>query len=368
MSGPHHPGYATVMQKWLTLGCALWVCALSSGAKADPPTPKDQGAQSQPGRSRRVRVEIAVWGKLQEQDRLTLFSLLGQELTGRGLALARTELPPNWNGEFSLVGGSPLTLMRVAVDVRSALKWRILIVDVERNRALVREQPGPLRNAAALEAAASVVGAAGVTLSEGFEITALRPAPPRKTPKPKPAPLPPIPSLQVFGILGLGMATFDASVPLEIGPAAAVGLRFPERVALRLSASHFPARRFESRFGQFDLDRNRLSLSGARIWRIARFEGQLSLGPSAEVLQRRDTIPMSGVAAQGSSTTFRAGGEMQAQVRYLALPFLSLELAVGAAYFPKPVRFTAAVADDPVLLEPFKLVFLGGVSVEVHAP
>ncbi|GEM_PF-2565918 len=59
---PHHLSYAAGVQKWLTLGCALLVCALPSGANADNDNQRSE--RSVATKQQRVRVEIAVWGKL----------------------------------------------------------------------------------------------------------------------------------------------------------------------------------------------------------------------------------------------------------------------------------------------------------------
>ncbi len=356
----------------LILVGALSATALQATASAEAIAPSPVSPHVQPDRTRRVRVEFSVWGRVSQSDRSTLVSLLKQELSANGLLLVPTSSVPDSEGGLSVPGDAPLTLMRVALDVRSAAVWRILIVEVARERTLVRTLRAPAQNAAALEATVSIVAAAGVALHQGFEITPNpRPAPvPARAPQLSQFSTPPRPPtpLQVFSTLGVSLVTFESHVPLQLGPTAAIGLRWREQIALRLSASHFFAERFESAFGSFELDRSGLALGGGPIWSNGEFEGELSLGPAAELLRRRNATPAVGVTVRPSSDAFRAGAEAAARVRYRLVGSLGLELSASVAYFPTSLRFSADSGTDSVLAAPFKLVGLGGACLELRAP
>ncbi len=316
----------------------------------------------------RVRVEVSIWGKLSETDRASLLSLLATELSNSSLQLVTKDVtaaePPSAGGNGADV------LMRVILDVRSGQTWTMTIVDVARNKALHREQAGPSNDAAALEATVSILGAAASALREGFELTATTPVAPvvsaspiRKQPAPRATA-----ALLVTSSLGARLASFDRQVPVQAGPATSLGLRFRNAGTVRLRAAHYFAASFASQFGSFKLDRTQLALDGGFAWTNETIEAELSLGLSTELLRRRAERAAPGVAFGADVNTTRIGGELLGQLRYRIFAFLAVEAVLGAAYFPKPIRFVASVTDNRVLTEPFKLVGMGGLALELRAP
>ncbi len=309
-------------------------------------------------------VEVSVWGVLPEADRATLFSLLEKELEGSHLALAAA---PSAGASPSQPQTDPVTLMRVVLDVRSPSAWRVSIVDVARGKALRRELAGPKENAAALEATASILGAAAAALHEGFELGAAAPSPPpprrQRVLSPRRAPF-----LRAVGALGVDAASFDHHVPLQFAPAASLGLSVGDRVILRARAAHYFPVAFESRFGRFELDRTHLGFTAGLMVSRSPWEGEVSLGLLTELLRRSGAISAPTVAASTDDSFVRAAGELRAVGRIELWRHVSVELALGAAYFPGALRFVAAVGTDPVLVEPFALVALGGLALQLRAP
>lgn len=350
--------------------CAL-ACMLAVSA-ATAVSPAQAGAKATaaptPG-SPRTRVEIAIWGDLSPSDRKTLRSLVAGELAGDGLEVVDAALPSRDYdvGESTLDDGA---LMRAVVDVRAPSTWRILIVDVARATQLLRLQVGPEVDAAALEATASILGAAAGALHEGFELgpaPATTPVSPANPVADGPSPELVVP-LRVFSSVGVSLTSFAKQAPLQLAPSAALGLRIRGSWMFRLQAAHVFAQRFESRFGAFSVDRSQFGLGGGLVLAWPRWEGELALGGLLELLRRRSAAPTFGVAAGADSSLQREGGELRGAVRYLPFRYLSFEISLGAAYFPGATRFVAAVAVDRVLLEPYKLVGTGGVALQVLAP
>lgn len=354
---------------WLRRTCALACAFASSPQVAVCAEPADQATAS-PSRkgSLRTRVEVAVLGDLSSSDRTTLRSLLASELAGDGLQLFESD-PPVDAFDVSKPLPDNGALMRAVLDVRSASSWRVWIVDVARARQLLRRQVGPEVDAAALEATASILGAAAGALHEGFELGSDLATPIVGPVEPVARAVPEAAApLRVFSAVGASLSSFAKQAPVQLGPSAALGVRVRGDWMFRLQAAHVFAQRFDSRFGAFNVDRSQFGLAGGVVLAQPSWEGELAVGMLLELLRRRGAAPTSGVAAAADSSLQRAGGELRAALRYLPLRHLSLEVSLGAAYFPSRTRFTAAVASDRVLLEPYKLVGIGGLALQVLAP
>jgi hypothetical protein len=325
------------------------------------------------GVSQRARVEVSILGGLSPADHATLLSLLESELASSGLELFAKDVagpePPRTTAHDAGL------LMRVGLDVRSGQEWTITIIDVARNTAIRREQAGPSSDAAALEATASILGAAASALREGFELAGTMPVAPAAPTAPAAPVISPVheeaapaPTLVVASSLGGRVATFAREVPVQAGPAASFSLRFRNASTLRLRAAHYFADSFVSPFGSFQLDRTQLALDGGLVWTRSRVEAELSLGLATELIRRRGQKAAPGVAIGPDDDVPRVGGEILGQLRYRIFEFLAVEAGLGAAYFPKPLRFVAAVSDNRVLAEPFKLVGMGCLALELRAP
>ena len=80
------------------------------------------------------------------------------------------------------------------------------------------------------------------------------------------------------------MATLARNAPIQLGVSASVGVTFSQVATVRLGAAWYAPAHFDSAFGTFQIERETLSLSGARRWTHGVFSVEAALGVSGELL------------------------------------------------------------------------------------
>jgi hypothetical protein len=265
------------------------------------------------------------------------------------------------------------TLLLAVVDTRQDKLWRVYIVDAERSRAAARTLPGGMeQDQAAVEAVASIVVSATAALREGLEVATKSveevvapeegdveltagPEPPREAPPPeaKAAPppqrqpaVPPTPPESGEGYrfrlaLLATAAAFAEPEPVSLGGRLSVGFSTPSHVVLRVGAGrHLPVT-VASDLGRFDVDRSTGDLSLGYVFDLERLELEAEASLVAELLQRGAPRAADTATARKGRSYSRIGGLVGARARYRVAGPVALEVGVGAAYFPRPVRFVS---------------------------
>ena len=271
------------------------------------------------------------------------------------------------------------TLMLATLDVRDRDLWKLIVVDVQRRRATERSLPAPGHNAAAAEGVASIVASAAAALREGLEVASASAdevldhspgsdpvPPPAKSAEPS-SERPPAP-LQASPSLGAAMATLARNAPIQLGVAASVGVTFSQVATVRLGAAWYAPAHFDSAFGTFQIERETLSLSGARRWTRGVFSVEAALGVSGELLRRTGASPGVSVEARGGSSVTRLGAFALARGSLAITSQIAIIVAPGIAWFPRHVQYVAAAQESFELTAPWPIVGTGQLEIELRVP
>jgi hypothetical protein len=114
----------------------------------------------------------------------------------------------------------------------------------------------------------------------------------------------------------------------------------------------WPAR-FQSEFGNFEVQRTRGELSvGAELSQGA-WQFSFDAGPAVELLRRRALSAEPGARSSGNTNLTRLGGELTLTAGLRVSKRFGLELALGGGYFPEQIRYTLSPATDRVLASPW---------------
>jgi len=333
----------------------------------------------------RVIVELAVTGSLPSEQAKALRGRLESQLPAHGLTLRLAR--PNSDVRGWLSRGSDDALLRIALDVPEVNEWRLLLVDATRGRAIVRTLTGGARrDRAAVEAVCDIVVSAAVALREGLEVASQTvdeammgtAAPGGSPPTPSgaaPASVPgatPIsgPSfpLRLEAGAGPAVATFARAAPMSVGAGAAVSV-WHNAAGLELFAARYLSQTITASEGSFTIDRTWVSLSAAAAarWRRARLSG--SVGMLLEILQRGETNPAAtNVSATASDALTRLGPQATASAGIALSRRVAITWGLGVGYFPRRVRYLAAVGADASLAEPWPLAGVGMLRVDITLP
>jgi hypothetical protein len=371
----------------MNIGLCLAFIAKSTLAQA---TTQPQGvAEPAPGSvgSARTCVVFGVRGELRPEVRGALQRLLGAELRQAGLTLL--ELEPNlplaaWTRGIELAH-SPLVSVVLEAEPQ---RFRVIVIDSQRGRAIARELPGGVdQNAANVEAVVSIVLSASRALMEGLEVASTpvdamlgegeaknvkRNEPPSAgTASLVTPPAAPATSTQradrlavhagVFGTV----TTFSEVEDVTPGVLLAVALSLPLGAELRIAAARQRTASIATDFGSFALERSWASIAFGPQFRL----GSLTLVADAafvsEWLLRVDTNPAPGSAASAPRVLPRFGGMLGARTRYAVLPPLSLEIGAGVAYFGRSIRFSVDNRRATELVSVTPLVFSSALGLDV---
>jgi len=220
-----------------------------------------------------------------------------------------------------------------------------------------------------------VMTAAALALREGFELSAgdrgskQEPAPSAGNASvAEPLPAQAAPALRVVSNLAFETASFERNVPLQAGLSLALGLRFRDLVSARLLAVQYWPAEFETALGAFRVDRRAVGVSLGLLASTRPIELELELGSAVELLRRPASAPVAGVAARNDSQQLRLGVTTAARARYRIFSLAALELRLGGAYYPTPIRYVAGTPEISVLSQPWSWVLQAGVGIELRAP
>lgn len=325
-----------------------------------------------------LRLEPDEWDAARAE---ALVKLIRTELGELGLELRVEHTRRSeslWFGEWK----EQSALLLASVDVAEDTGFRVSLVDPERGRASVRELgPDAADNAAMLEAVASVLISAAAVLVQGEEATAdspepgaearaIQPAPePDEAPVDAPVDPPDPPALsrpwRLHAAVGLSTSSFEASELATFGPEFGFGLVHDAGFAVGLGARRHFAAHYQTEFGAFSITRSALALRAGPVVEHGSWLLLPELHTSLEWLQREQGqgAPEQ-VAAPGYDITRWAFGA-GVGARFAVSDVVSLDAALDAAYFPRPVRLTANDGAD-ALAAPWSLVVGAFVGVGVR--
>lgn len=298
--------------------------------------------------------------------RPSVVALLERQLQAMGLSLVerpRVGSLAGWAREATLSKGA---LLAITLEVSKDSGWRLILVDVNRRRAIARELPGGIdRDAASVEAIVSIAISAASALREGLEV-ASSPVeevvggapPPAAVSVPPPLPLPPpepIPTAPgrafVRGALGAEVAYFAPSVPSMKGVALALGVSWRNRAEARLFGALFWPASIQSDFGTFRLNRTVVGASVGPVFSIGDFTFVPEAGVLVERLRRSETLPAQEVFANQAAPLHRGGAVVDLRLRYALVRPLSIEVVAGLAYLGRGVQFSVRNSNSHPLLD-----------------
>jgi len=363
----------------LALRRARWWAVLVVGALGSPGSAHAaDSAESQVSVGARQIVELSALGSLDPAQRAALVALVEPELRRVGLSLVWSATPAT-RERLTRANADRQTLMLATLDVRDRDLWRLIVVDVQRRRAIERSLPAPGRNAAAAEGVASIVASAAAALREGLEVASASadevlghspgsdPVPP-SVKGAEPSPERPPALLQASPSLGGALATLARDAPVQLGVSASVGVTFSQTATVRLGAAWYVPARFDSAFGTFHIEREALSLSAARRWTHGAFSLEAALGVSGELLRRTGALAGVSVEARGGSSTTRVGPFALARGSFAITNHISIIVAPGIAWFPRRIQYVAAAQETFELTAPWPVVGTGQLEIELRVP
>lgn len=411
----------------------LGVGALSAWLSFAVPALAAEAPRSAAAQAERATSRHLVWVQLASPEAETqaenLEALLSFDLERLGMS-----------AEIGIASGSlvtwladarrdPEALLLVALDARRAERWRVLLVDAERSRAVLREIPGGVAaDAAALEAVASIVTSAAAALGEGLEVgsrsidevveeevarerpieeevareqpgteasSATETPPPRDAaPAPDVAPgasPPPQPTTgratsrppsarwdlprPTWSVALSGVGCRASGPGVAIGGAAAVAWRSRSWWGLRLAGQLHRAERYSAPEGSFSLQRT-LGLATARLEHDGgRWEVELEGGGVVEAMRRAIEGTEAGTSASADRTLWRVGAMLGPRLRWRMLPWLALDSSLAAIAYGRALSFAVAPQGPRLATSPAYCVIgqLGvefgfGAGTEAHAP
>jgi hypothetical protein len=147
----------------------------------------------------------------------------------------------------------------------------------------------------------------------------------------------------------------------------ALGMTTPGRWSLRVGAERHLPIQIESDFGTFRVDRSGLTLGAGHYWELGDFQLEVGGGGAADLLMRRDATSVLELSTHKDASYARFGGFLASRVRYALYGPLSVEVRVGAAYFPRPIRFVTA-PERVELTSLWRLVPSADLGLELSAP
>lgn len=327
--------------------------------------------------------------------------LSGTELT---LKLSRASRPLQW---LEQAATDPSTLMLASLDTTEENSWLVYIVDTRRRRAALRRVTGGSeRNAAALEAVASIVASAASALSDGLLVASKRldEVLPESSiePRGKPSgggssaaraegasgagseaagggltldsgarserPSAVVEADAVFdGFFGASVASFEQSAKLTFGPTLSLGILYHGLFSLRVSGSrHFPES-IETELGVFSVTRSHLWASLGLRWASHRFYAEPGALVGGELVERHSAVPNEQALAAPGGTSFRFGAGIGTQVGFQLTQSLAAEVSLNLAYYPRKLSFTE-LGTAQALATPYRLVGIGGFGFGVRFP
>ena len=328
-------------------------------------------------------VELSAVGALDAAQRAALVALIEPELQRVGLSLVWSAAPAT-RERLARANADRHTLMLAALDVRDRDYWKLIVVDVQRRRAAARALPAPGRNAAAAEGVASIVASAAAALREGLEVASasaedvLGHSPALDTSGSSSSPkgadtssekiAAPKGVLQASPSLGGAAATLAENAPIQLGVSASVGVTWSQIGTVRLGAAWYEPAHFASSFGAFRIERESVSISGARRWTLGSLGVEAALGVSGELLRRAGAEPGVSVDARGGSSVTRIGGFVLCRGSVGITDQIAIVVAAGATWFPRRVEYVAAARETFELTAPFRLVGTGQLEIELRVP
>jgi hypothetical protein len=358
--------------------------AMDAGAVTTAPS---RAADGMP-RPARTRVRVGVAGSLTPEQQANFLELIGVEMASTGLSLEVSETQRSIDAFVRDARADDTTLLIAVLDARKTSEWHVLIVDPDRDRAITRPLPGGIdRNAAALEAVASIVVSAASALKEGLEVASL-PLESVVAPEPHPASAPRAPQahagerkrppesdstirasadrpLRLSGGVAASVASFDRDVPVTLGAQVAGALRTPPGLSVRLSVErHLPAR-FDSTLGTFDLTRSGGAFSVGWLVPLGPLALEPDAGVAAEWIHRSDTRADPEFGARADGTEARVGARAGGRTLLPLVGAAALSGSLQVTYFPQVIRFVGGGAPRASVAEPWPLVLAAHVGVEL---
>jgi hypothetical protein len=336
----------------LRANLAVLLGAVSLGvaeAKADTPVALREASPT------RGQVVLGTIGLAAGPARQSVSTLLGVELARTGLSLVESEPVEPLSAWAAQATKSERVLAVLLLDARGEQGWRLIVIDAARGRAIARELPGGYsHDAASIEAVVSIAGSAANALREGLEVAS---APlsavvaPPSAPSISSAPAPPAPRELVTGepskgwspraFAGASVASFSQAAPATAGLSLALGVTFRARVEGRLLGSLFAPAQVQSPLGQFRVARAFMGASAGPVLATRAVSLTPEAGVLVERLRRFEAAPAADVAATQSGALYRIGGLLSLRLRHTLHGSLSAEMAAGAVYFGRRVRFSA---------------------------
>jgi hypothetical protein len=340
------------------MGLLLATCLVTSRAPAEP-THELAGSGTP---AVRTEVLLAVVGSGERAARGALVALLDRQLHAMSLSLVEQQPAGSVSDWARGASRSQRALLAIVLDTKRDRSWRLVVVDVARGRAIARELPGGMHDAASVEAVASIVISAASALREGLEVAS---APVEAVvgdgasvstvstgaavPEPKRGSVGR--TTVVHGALGAAVASFASGAPTTQGAMLALGLAWRHRIEARVFANLFWPVPVHSTFGEFRVNRAIVGASSGPVFSTEAFSFTPELGVLVERLSRSSTLPAEGISAGEAVALHRLGGLAALRVRRALVRPFSLELTAGAAYLGRSVQFSARNGNSAPLLE-----------------
>jgi hypothetical protein len=353
----------------------VWLCSRPASAQlpAEPAADEQSLARSQ--------VVVGIVGMRSEALRGGLIGLLRAELAAMGLSLVELNPAQELSVWASRAVQSERTLLAILLDARSDQRWRLVVIDAARSRAIARDLPGGIRrDAASIEAVVSIAASAAGALREGLEVASspletivgaspVQPRPARRATNA--AESSPEPSSHgsersyVVGSIGAAMASFSPQALTTNGMALALGIHWRARLEARAFGALFWPTTIDSQYGQFRVNRALLGAAAGPVFQM----GKLAVVPEAgiviERLRRSETIPAAGVLASEGKALHRLGAVLAVRLRLPLIRPLSAELVAGAAYFGRGAQFSTTGLRGAQLAEVLPIAALAQLGIAV---
>jgi hypothetical protein len=192
---------------------------------------------------------------------------------------------------------------------------------------------------------------------------------PRPEPIPPPPPRPPPPpAVVVRGSLSAAAASFTKSSPVTWGAAAALEATLRATVSISLTASRYLPTTITSPYGSFDLTRTILGLGAGPSFHAGPLEFDPVGGGAVELVGRGSTEATSTLNPHRGRVLARVGALLGFRAHLALARPVGLVGALGAAYYPRPIRFVAEAPERHELAAPWPVVGMAELGVEVSIP